>query len=300
MKRTFALAAILLAAFSLSCGDDGPDDPAPVANSLNTLTHDGIARTYLLHVPPGYSDRRSVPLVIGLHGYTSSSTSFEGQSGLSPKADAEGFIVAYPDGLRYPWTASNPQAWNAGGRYETWTRGTDDVGFIEQMIELIQKHYAIDAARIYVTGHSNGSFMAYRVAYELSCKIAAIAPHSGQMVYEASTPARCPVGVLHLHAVNDNSVLYNGMTSNDPNTLEYPPVETALARWASMFGCSASPEVTFTNDDYTTSRWRCPGDYPTIELIRTDRGEHHWFRPDNSGVAGTDVIWEFFRAHPKR
>jgi polyhydroxybutyrate depolymerase len=300
MKPVVALSALLLASFSLSCGGGGPDDPAPVANSLNTLTHDGIARTYLLHVPPGYSDGRRAPLVIGLHGYTSSSTSFERQSGLSDKADAEGFIVAYPDGLAYPWTASNPQAWNAGAIYETWTAGTDDVGFIDQMIELIRKHYSIDAARVYVTGHSNGSRMTYRVGYELACKIAAIAPHSGQMVYQSASRPGCPVPVLHLHALDDNTVPYNGATSDDPNTLAYPPVETLLGNWAALFACGVSPEVTTANSDYTVLRWRCPGDNPAIELYRTNRGDHHWFRADDSGLVATDVIWEFFRAHPKR
>jgi polyhydroxybutyrate depolymerase len=301
MRQTSKLGALLLVAFSFACGggDDDNNDPLLVANAVNSLTHDGIARTYLLHVPPSYSSARRVPLVIGLHGYTSSSTAFERQSGLSDKADLEGFIVAYPDGLPYPWTTSNPQAWNAGGRYESWTRGTDDVGFVDQMLELIKRHYVIDPTRIYVTGHSNGAFMTYRVGLELACKIAAIAPHSGQMLQEAPTAPRCPVPVLHLHAIDDGAVLYDGATSDNPGTLEYPSVETALGRWAAMSGCSAIPEPTTTNDDYTVMVWRCPGNSPAIELYRTNRGGHHWFRPDNSGLSATDTIWEFFRTHPR-
>jgi polyhydroxybutyrate depolymerase len=297
MKRVFAVTALLFA--TLSCGD-GSEEPALIANGLNTLTHDGVARTFLLHVPPGLSDSRPVPLVVGLHGYTASSSAFEGQSGLSVKADAEGFIVAYPDGLRYPWTASNPQAWNAGGRYEGWTGGTDDVGFIAQVIDEVRRHYAIDPARIYVTGHSNGSFMAYRVGHELSCTIAAIAPHSGPVVYESPTPPRCPVSTLHLHAINDSTVSYAGRYTEDPNQMVSPAVEVGMARWASLFGCGTSPEVTATYADSSRLQWRCPGASPTIELVRTSRGGHEWLRVDNSGVAGTDLIWEFFKAHPKR
>jgi polyhydroxybutyrate depolymerase len=282
-----------------SCGGDDRGEPAPVANSLNHLSHDGIDRTYLLHVPPGYSSAHRVPLVIGLHGYTASSTAFEDQSGLSTKADQEGFIVAYPDGLHYPWTTSNPQAWNAGSSYETWTGGTDDVGFIDQMLELIRAHYAIDAGRVYVTGHSNGSRMTYRVGFELSCKIAAIAPHSGQMVYEPAAPPRCTVPVLHLHAVDDGAVLYDGYTSSDPNALSYLPVETILGRWAALSGCSTGAASTETSADYSVLLWPCPGGAPEIELLRLNRGDHHWFRPDNSGVSATDRIWEFFRTHPR-
>lgn len=293
---TFALLVVML---SCAGNDTVSRGPAPVANSLNSLTHDGISRTYLLHVPANYSSARPAPLVIGLHGYTASSTAFEGQSGLSEKADREGFIAAYPDGLRYPWTASNPQAWNAGSLYETWTGGTDDVGFIDQMLELIRTHYAIDPARIYVTGHSNGSRMAYRVGFELSCKIAAIAPHSGQMVYEPPGPPGCAVPVLHLHAIDDGTVLYEGATSNDPNSLSYLSVETALGRWAAMLGCSASPETTASNTSYTVLLWPCPRGTPAIELYRTSRGDHQWLRPENSGLSAVDTIWQFFRDHPR-
>ena len=61
----------------------------------------------------------------------------------------------------------------------------------------------------------------------------------------------------------------------------------------------SSPDVAVPNSDYAVLRWKCPADNPAIELYRANRGDHHWFTADNSGVAATDVIWEFFRAHPK-
>jgi polyhydroxybutyrate depolymerase len=187
-----------------------------------------------------------------------------------------------------------------GGPYERWTGGTDDVGFIDAMVELIRRHYAIDGARIYVTGHSNGSRMTYRVGHELACKVAAIAPHSGQKVYESDSPAPCPVPVLHLHALDDASALYDGATTDDPNELSYAAVETVIGGWAGMFGCSASPAAALVTEDYTVKRWPCPGGHPEIELYAAERGDHHWFRLENSGIPATDLIWEFFTAHPKR
>jgi len=237
--------------------------------------------------------------VIGLHGYSSSSASFEGQSRLSEKADREGFIAAYPDGLRYPWTEWNPQAWNVGGPYETWTGGTDDVGFIDRMIGLVKAHYAIDPARVYVTGHSNGSRMTYRVGFELACTVAAIAPHSGQMVYEPRTAPACAVPVLHLHATDDGTVLYEGATPDDPNTLSYLPVETALGRWATLSRCRATPDLLVATGDYSVLVWPCPRNTPRVQLDRANRGNHQWFTPDNSGLSATDAIWEFFKAHPR-
>jgi polyhydroxybutyrate depolymerase len=290
---------VVLCTFVLSCDKKIEDPYFPHPNTMDTILHDGIIRTFLLHVPPGYSELVETPLVVALHGYTSSATDFENGSRLSDKADEEGFIVVYPNGLAYPWTSSNPQAWNAGAQYEEWTQGTDDVGFIDDMIELIKRHYTIDDSRIYVTGHSNGSRMTYRVGYELSCKIAAIAPHSGQMVYDPESNAECPVPVLHLHAINDNTVLYNGRTTANANDLAYAPVDSVLSDWAAMYSCNTNPDITFSNSDYIIKKWNCPGDYPDIELYLTNRGEHGWFTIENSGLSANDVIWDFFKAHPK-
>jgi polyhydroxybutyrate depolymerase len=298
LKPRFNLIVILLTSIIIfACKEENePIEYYPTANQMDTIIHEGVIRTYKLYVPASYSADTVTALVIGLHGYTSSATGFEGQSHLSDKADAEGFIVAYPNGWHYPWTESNPQAWNAGGPYEEWTLGTDDVGFIDQMLELICKYYSIDRNRIYVTGHSNGSRMTYRVGYELSQKIAAIAPHSGQMVYVPTKNMDSPVPVLHLHALDDNTVFYNGGTSGE---LHYAPVDTVLGHWASAFSCNALPDTTFTNSDYMIKEWKCPEGGPDIMLYLANQGAHNWFTESNSGITGTDVIWDFFQSHPK-
>lgn len=263
----------------------------PYANRMDTIMHDGILRTYKLHIPASYSENTETALVIALHGYTSSATATENGTGLSEKADAEGFIVVYPNGLPYPWTTSNPQAWNAGGSYEEWTQGTDDVGFIDQMIELICKYYTIDRNQIYITGHSNGSFMTYRLGYELSNKIAAIAAHSGQMLYLPIKAPTVKVSVLHLHSLDDTTVPYYG------NQYEQA-VDDILNHWASWYSCSQQPDTTFKNADYMIKEWTCSGN-TEIKLYLLNEGGHNWFNTSNSCIEANDIIWDFFKAHPK-
>jgi polyhydroxybutyrate depolymerase len=284
--------SIILAIFACNKEDGETDQYHPNANKMDTIMHDGIVRTYKLHIPASYSDGTKIPLVIAIHGYTSSAISFENGTLLSDKADAEGFIVVYPNGLKYPWTTSNPQAWNAGGGYEEWTGGTDDVGFIDQMIELICKYYTIDRNRIFVTGHSNGSFMAYRLAYELSDKITAIAPHSGQMLYLPIIAPTYKVSVLHLHALDDSSVPYYGNQNEQA-------VDEILNHWASWFSCSQQPDTTFKNSDYLIKEWGCPGN-TVLKLYLLNKGGHSWFKSSNSCIQANDIIWEFFKAHPKK
>ena len=57
----------------------------------------------------------------------------------------------------------------------------DDVGFFTILIENLSQEFTIDPHRIFVTGISNGAMMSYRLAIEISEKIAAIAPVAGAM-----------------------------------------------------------------------------------------------------------------------
>lgn len=297
MKLKFSLVLFLCMAV-MACKKEKPaTENYPYANRLDTLIHNGIIRTYILHVPASYKTGTKMPLVVGLHGHHwSGAAGFESWAGWDQKADTENFIVAYPNGLHYPWDSPNSLVWNAGGPYEEWTQQNDDVGFISHMIDLISQYYTIDASRVYVTGHSNGARMTYRLGYQLAAKIAAIAPHSGQMIYVPTVPLASPVPVLHLHALDDPTVNYYGTTSGD---LPYLPVDTVLGHWASEMSCHTQPDTIFTNADYLVKQWKCSATSPDVLLYVTNRGEHNWFTIDNSGVSATDIIWDFFKTHPK-
>src|SRR6185369_11336984 len=96
------------------------------------------------------------------------------------KADAENFIIVYPDGLTNP-VATTVRTWNAGkccGQNAS-TRNIDDVGFISGLIDQLKTKYRVDAKKVYATGHSNGAMLCYRLASELSTKLAAVGPNAG-------------------------------------------------------------------------------------------------------------------------
>jgi polyhydroxybutyrate depolymerase len=295
MIAKFLSGILFILVLTLSCKEDNDNSGIPRPNEVNTLKHDGLNRTYLLHVPPTYNESEATPLVIMLHGYTGTSIGQEQYTGFSINADAEGFIVVYPDGLKYPWNESNPQAWNAGAIYEQWTGGTDDVGFIKKIIEEMRTHYNIDGNRIFATGHSNGAFMSYRLAYELSDVFAAIAPVSGQMVFTPIMGPENKISILHLHALNDPTVLYNGRTNVD---LSHKSVDTVLSHWALWYGCTEEPDTIVKNTDYIVKTWPCTGNISITSYVLTSGG-HSWFTAENSGLMANDVILEFFNSHPK-
>src|SRR5580704_8834959 len=125
------------------------------------LTTGGQGRTYLLHLPPIYDGKRSLPLVIVLHGGGGNAPGAARMTGFSEKADKEGFVVAYPNGsgrLR-----NRLLTWNSGNccGYAL-DNSVDDVGFIRALIDALEKTRAIDPTRVYATGMSNGGMMTYR------------------------------------------------------------------------------------------------------------------------------------------
>ena len=282
------------ACFACNRENEEIEEYYPYANQIDTILCEGLLRTYKLYVPASYSESSKVALVIALHGYGNNATEMEKTTRLDAKADTEGFIVAYPDGWNYSKTSNKTQIWNAGGGYGEITQGTDDVGFINQMIELIGKHYNIDQSMIYATGFSNGSSMCYRLGCELSCKIAAIATHSGNLTCNWNNEPDCKFSILHIHGLKDGIVPFY----REAETTISSPVDTVLSRFASLFSCDRISDTIFRNSGYLVKNWACSENIG-IELYLLNEGRHDWFNSSNSCIQVNDIIWEFFKAHPK-
>ncbi len=119
-----------------------------------TLTHGGWTRTYRLHVPPSYRAGMPAPLLLNLHGGGGNAAQQERMSGLSAKADSEGFILVTPDGIP-SLVIRSMETWNAGnccGRAKRVT--ADDVGFVRSIIDAVSAELCVDPRRVYATGLS--------------------------------------------------------------------------------------------------------------------------------------------------
>ncbi len=147
-----------------------------------------------------------------MHGYGDTNSNFESTSRLTPAATEAGYLIAYPQALH--------AGWNSGGEYfASLTDGSDDVAYIMGIIDGISARYRIDASRVYLTGHSNGAFMAYHLAASVPSRFAAIAPVAGTMM-NTEIGGATPVSILHIHGLNDRSVPYGG-------SYAFPPVSSA-------------------------------------------------------------------------
>jgi polyhydroxybutyrate depolymerase len=281
--------------------------------SKQSLRFDGRTRTYLIHVPPQYDDSKSFPLVIALHGGGGNSQNMMEKTGFNNVSDEKGFIVVYPDGVgRFK---NRLLTWNAGHccGYAL-DNNIDDVGFIRALIEKIQNNFNIDSKRIYVTGHSNGGMMTYRLGAELSDIIAAIAPVAGTIggrENENSTliiipePIH-PVSVIALHGLLDESVPYNGghgnNTRNDRIDLS---VNESISFWVEHNECNINPDRNVSDSGNIVIDYYLNGENKSdVAIVTVMNGGHAWFGSDkdlteNQEINATEVIWEFFESHPK-
>ncbi|MFC1583341.1 PHB depolymerase family esterase [Candidatus Neomarinimicrobiota bacterium] len=248
-----------------------------------------LGRTYHTHVPESYTGARAVPLVIALHYYGKNGSYFEEYTGFSDVADTAGFIVVYPD------ATGSPSEWNEGLGITPSTLAVDDVAFISALIDRFKSNYNIDANRVYLTGFSSGSVMAHKLAGALASKIAAIGAVSGQAttaIMNGLHPSR-PVGVIHIHMLDDNSLEYDGGVVNG---VPYPAVETVMEKWVALNNCGTTPANFSVGEAVSGRRWTAVGSNADVVLITVATGGHSW---PTDLVSATDRIWEFFREHPR-
>ena len=137
------------------------DELKPGGHEL-ALTVGQRERTYLVHLPPVYDGKRSLPLVIVLHGGGGNAEGAARMTGFSEKADREGFVVVYPNGSGRLKTRL--LTWNSGNCCGyAMDQNVDDVGFIRVLIDEFVKTRAIDPKRVFVTGMSNGGMMTSQI-----------------------------------------------------------------------------------------------------------------------------------------
>ncbi|MDX1964779.1 MAG: PHB depolymerase family esterase [Pirellulales bacterium] len=275
-----------------------------------TIHVDGRVRHYLVYVPATAALTRPVPVHLTLHGSNSNGQVQLEFTGLNDHADQHGYVVVYPFGTG---ARARLLFWNAGiccG--DAWEAGVDDVGFISNLLTDLEQLIPLDHERIYISGMSNGAMMAYRLANELSLRIAAIAAVAGPMAIRQVAP-QLPVSVIHIHGDQDEFTPFLG--GNGPRSVtrtQHLSVPETISAWVVANGCPALPAKTTLRpivDDGTVVELAeyGPGrDGAEVHLYTILGGGHTWpNRPprpyylgkSSANLIANDVIWQFFQRH---
>ncbi|MET8306559.1 MULTISPECIES: PHB depolymerase family esterase [unclassified Micromonospora] len=255
--------------------------PAPGDHRL-TLRHNGVDRAYLLHAPPGYDPNRPPALVIALHFYPGTGPLMQELGGLDAKADKDNVLVAYPDGL-------------GGGFNALICCGkADDVGFLTTLTDHLVQTWRADPNRVFLTGISNGGDMSFRAAVEGEGRFAAIGVvsggYSGSLTTSESYVPKSPVSVITFIGGQDR----------------YASIfQTGMQTWQQRLTCRPSPKASGVPGVTRTVAGCADGSEVSVYTI-PDMG-HSWpgatsgqLAASTAGLSATDLMWEFFAAHPRR
>lgn len=264
-----------------ACGTDFPP-----GDTVEWVESGGNWRSFLLHVPEGYSSARPHPVVFSFHGYGRSASAQHDYTGLWRLADRFGFILIEPEG----W--GSPQEWDLAGDY--YYDGIDDLIFTTDILHQVETQLCVDPVRVYATGFSNGAEMASLVGCRLGDVFAAIAPVSG-VEYDGDCVDR-PVPVLSFQGTDDWNVFFD----------DAPP---AMAAWAAHNGCGDTQVTTDVSASVSAQEYEGCGAAPVI-LYVIEGGGHTWpGAADDAGDIGgigftthdidaNELMWQFFEAHP--
>ena len=269
----------------------------PAAGPVMTTVEVGD-RPVQLYVPASRPVGVPAALVVVLHGYTGEADIAVAFFGLRPLADQRGFLVAAPQGTadsegKTFWNASNACC-NFGGS------AVDDSAYLSEVIATVVATQGVDPARVYVVGHSNGGFMAHRLACEHADQVAAIASLAGALDSDADcTPAR-PVSVVQIHGTADETIRYGG---GEIEGRQYTSAAGTVGLWRRADGCRSEArrgerldaDADVAGNDLLPTTWTsCQANTEVALWSITDASHSPALRP-----AFTAALFDWFEAHQR-
>jgi len=310
VNRAFILACAALALLATAANAQSYGGAGQTV--VRSLEHDGRSRTYRVYTPPNLALQPAPPAVILLHGRPGTGEGMEYITQMNAVADANGFIVVYPDGINNEWTEHLDLVDRSMAR-----GAPDDVSFLRALADEIARNPGVDRNRIFLGGFSNGGFMTLRVACLAPNTFAAYAVVSAAL--HTVIEQRCNRGaapILLMHGDNDPSIPYAGAALRDNNGRRVPVMLSVpdTARFLMRRNhCNTEGVVTTAPErgqsaGTTAQKFEPSGCDPGKEVIFFTilGGGHTWpgvrnlpdgLGPTNMDINAGEVIWQFFSTH---
>jgi polyhydroxybutyrate depolymerase len=319
--------------------------------------HEGVEREYFVHVPP--EAKEPLPVVVGFHGYTSTATGFASAHELNEHADRNGYIVVYPQATNFLVEPESSPAfrittWNSYGEEGAdrtapahcteesaqypcppgcgechrcgWEPCTNDVAFVERMLDEVQANFETDESRYYVLGVSSGGIMTTRIACDLAERFAAAAPIISLQPAGHACAAETDLPMMFLMGAKDETIRYDGKAGKDDGFIYATLAETTAIHAAAM-SCETGPgnwpsELATAAGVACTAYSDCRVEGHEVVSCLDPTGTHVWPKqglpgspatcvaeqqtgsmpekplcdavPEGGPHAGMDLVWAFF------
>ena len=247
MKSTALFALLFLfAGASAPAAASSKDMPC----GLETACSAG-ERVYRAKPPEGWDGKEPLPVLIHFHGWKRDSKHPLKNPKVLNAINGNGALLVAPEGLHRTW--------------DFWERDNRDVPFVRAVLEDVARHYPIDRNRVYATGFSYGSAMAWRVACDAGDLIAGILPAAGTLYrQDAITCPTGPVNVMHVHGFKDNVMKMPLGQNGDPNV--------AVNLWRRTNLCAAGPDKSEIVNGHDCRTWSSCQSGKEVMLCVHDRG----------------------------
>ena len=281
-KRQISLLTLFISCSNDEFEKDGYDkDGNSYDGPIETITHNGLERKYIIYTPQGYDGNSKLPLLLNFHGFGGQAGDYMSYSNMRSTADSENFILVYPQGT----DLDGSPHWNAALNGGDNKSDVDDLGFIEALINKLSSENLIDLKRVYAVGYSNGGMMSYALACYKSGLISAIGSVSGYMLQTECSPSHS-IPLIKLHGTTD---YYDGGGV-------YNSVESVLNFWVNFNNTDTNPIISNINDNgtsITSYKYENGDNSVSVEHYKIIGGEHVWFNNDFDGKNTGQLIWDF-------
>lgn len=288
----------------------GVDFVLPAGDYEYSFELGGVTRRYLAHVPALYDREKPMPLVLFFHGGAGNMSHSARAYGWKETADQEGFIIVFTNGdSRLP--KDKFATWNAG-RCCGYARDSksDDVEYTRLVVKDIESKFSIDSGRVFATGMSNGGMMVHRLVCEAADVFKGVAAVAGTDNTVSCTPTR-PVSVLHIHAKDDDHVLFEGGAGPEAfrdldKVTEFTSVPETLSRSLARNKMESEPVRVFDVPGAYCDLYASMENRAKVKICVTETGGHSWtgsrdigksYRPSRA-FSANDMVWDFFQNLP--
>lgn len=271
-----------------SCGmgdpseDDGPDvgvDSSDVQGTAFSISVGGRTRTYAVSQPATCT--ANCPVIVDIHGFTSTNTGEQNASGIFQLGNQQGIITVWPQGVRNSWNAGSGQFGSCCGT--ALSSNINDVAFFRAMVAKIKTDFPrADPRRFYLTGISNGCAMSQRLAAEASDIFAAAACSSLYLLTAETTLPR-PISVTEIHGLQDNTVSYN-------RSSQWTGAQNNFNRWKTLNGCTGTAVRTNLTANSFVERFSSCAAGTQVALYSIRSG--HITYNNNDGLNIAQITWD--------
>ncbi|UWQ50361.1 polyhydroxybutyrate depolymerase [Leisingera caerulea] len=223
----FLSAALLWASASAAMG---PSKPAECHGATPCVLGD---RSYHVMEPEGWDGVSPLPVLLHFHGWARTGVHAQNSGRVGASAKRRGVLLVTPNGRRKTW--------------DFWSADTEDAAFADRVLEDVAKRYPVDPERIYVSGYSYGSAMAWRYVCHSGNDVAALLAVAGTLRQSEDCP-EAPREVRHVHGLKDRVMDFPYGPGGERT---YP-----VALWRARLGCGAA---------------RALGQWQAVEWLKLER-----------------------------